>query len=240
MRLSVLLAIVAATVHAGIWYLTQEQRQASDVFWRVASMSYTAFEGQKRAVGQGYAPTPDVIRADLKAVQPLTRVVRTYSSTEGLDLVPGIAREFGLKVTVGAWLDDGAQRNREELDKVVALAKTHANVNGIYVGNELNVRGNVPLLPGEALTAREQAIMDGTDEKAKQRVTNSYLIRRIQEVRKATGGSVPLSTGEIYTIWLDHPNWWTRWISSRSTSCPTGKAPRPRTRSRARSRSTTR
>ncbi len=84
MRLSVLLAIVAATVHAGIWYLTQDQRQASDVFWRVASMSYTAFEGQKRAVGARLCPTPDVIRADLKAVQPLTRVVRTYSSTEGL------------------------------------------------------------------------------------------------------------------------------------------------------------
>ncbi len=47
--------------------------------------------------------------------------------------------------------------------------------------------------------------MDGTDEKAKQRVTNSYLIRRIQEVRKATGGSVPLSPVKSTRSGSTHP-----------------------------------
>lgn len=205
MRLSVVLALVIAALHAGVWLLLQDKREAADLYGRLNSMSYTAFEGAKRESGAGFVPTPDIIRSDLKVLAPLTKVVRTYSSTEGLDLIPGIAAEFDLKVTVGAWLDDDAERNKRELARVISLAKIHSNVNGIYVGNELNVRGNVPLLPNEKLSAAEQAIMKGDDKAAKQRVTIDHLIQRINEVRKATNGAVPLSTGEIYTVWLENP-----------------------------------
>ena len=58
------------------------------------------------------------IRADLKMLAPLTRAIRTYSSTGGVELVPGIASEFGLRVTVGAWIDKNQDRNEREIRSV--------------------------------------------------------------------------------------------------------------------------
>ena len=40
-----------------------------------------------------------------RRIAPYTRAIRTYSSTDGSELVPPIAAEFGLKVTVGAWIE---------------------------------------------------------------------------------------------------------------------------------------
>lgn len=204
-RLSVFLAILIAGLHAGIWWLLQERRPAPDVYGRVASLSYSAFEGKKRERGDGYAPTVEQLRADMRVMAPMTRAIRTYTSTEGSDLIPGVAAEFGLKVTIGAWLDSDPERNSRELDAVIALAKKHPNVNGIYVGNELNVRADVPVLRGESLTARERAILAGDDKDAKERVTVERLIGVIRKVREATGGKVPLSSGEIYSVWLKYP-----------------------------------
>jgi Exo-beta-1,3-glucanase len=148
--------MVVGAVHAGLWLWMQDQRTAADFYGKLPSLSYTAFEGKKRERGDGYAPTVEQLRADMRALAPVTRAVRTYTSTEGSDLVPGAAAEFGLKVTVGAWLDSNPERNSRELESVIALARTHANVNGIYVGNELNVRADVPLLRGETLTERKR------------------------------------------------------------------------------------
>lgn len=200
-----LLALAIGAAHLGIWAWLEPQKSASDFTGRVESLSYTAFEGQKRERGDGYAPTVEQLRKDMRVLAPITRGIRTYTSTEGSDLVPAVAAEFGLKVTVGAWLDGNGERNSLELAKVVELARRHYNVDGIYVGNELNVRADVPLLKGEKLTDRERAILAGDDKRAKEQVTIDRLIAVIKDVRKKTGGRVPLSTGEIYTVWLDHP-----------------------------------
>ncbi len=205
LRLALVIAMVVGAVHAGLWLWMQDQRTAADFYGKLPSLSYTAFEGKKRERGDGYAPTVEQLRADMRALAPVTRAVRTYTSTEGSDLVPGAAAEFGLKVTVGAWLDSNPERNSRELESVIALARTHANVNGIYVGNELNVRADVPLLRGETLTETEKAALASKEKKAIERVTVDRLIKVIREVRAATGGRVPLSTGEIYNVWLDYP-----------------------------------
>ena len=62
--------------------------------------------------------TAEQIRADLKLLAPLTRAIRLYSSTGGVELVPGIAAEFGLRVTVGAWIDKDEERNEREIRSV--------------------------------------------------------------------------------------------------------------------------
>src|SRR6202012_3839733 len=81
------------------------------------------------------------VRADLKKLSTLTRAVRLYSSTEGNELVPSIAAEFGLKVTVGAWIDSNADRNDREIKAAIRLARENNNVIGIVVGNETIYRG---------------------------------------------------------------------------------------------------
>ena len=57
--------------------------------------------------------------------------------------MPAIAAEFGLRVTVGAWIDKDQDRNEREIRSVIDLASRHSNVNGIIVGNETIYRGEL-------------------------------------------------------------------------------------------------
>ena len=60
--------------------------------------------------------------------------------------MPPIAAEFGLKVTVGAWIDKDKDRNKREIEAVIDLARRNSNVIGVVVGNETIFRGEaVPL-----------------------------------------------------------------------------------------------
>jgi exo-beta-1,3-glucanase (GH17 family)/cellulose synthase/poly-beta-1,6-N-acetylglucosamine synthase-like glycosyltransferase len=142
---------------------------------QLASVSYAPFEGSAHPDSGGKARTAQ-IRADLKQLTPLTRAIRTYSATGGVELVPGIASEFGLRVTAGAWIDKNQDRNEREIHSVVELAKRHSNINGIIVGNETIFRG-------------EQKVSD--------------LIQMIQRVKRST--NVPVTTGEIWHVWIEHP-----------------------------------
>ena len=95
----------------------------------------------------------------MRTLAPTTRAVRTYTATNGVELVPAAAAEQGLKVTVGAWIDkpypnddkakkledcgpsgvpanSGFAANSAELRSAIDLAKRNNNVNGIVVGNE--------------------------------------------------------------------------------------------------------
>ena len=106
-------------------------------------------------------PSADVdadskIRADLKKLSTLTRAVRLYSSTEGNELVPPIAAEFGIKVTVGAWIDKDKDRNKREIEAAINLARRNSNVIGVVVGNETIYRGEA--VPLENLGARPPEI----------------------------------------------------------------------------------
>ena len=107
------LALVAC-VHAGIWALLRPQVTAPDFTGQLASVSYSPFKNSSHP-DYGPRPTAEQIRADLKAIAPYTRAIRTYSSTGGAELVPPIAAEFGLKVTVGAWIDKDQARNEREI-----------------------------------------------------------------------------------------------------------------------------
>src|SRR4029079_1501997 len=121
MRFVAVVGVAVAIVHAGLWAASRNVISAPGFSGQFASISYTPFDGSARA-GSGRSPTPEQIRADLSAIAPYTRSVRTYSSTGGSELVPDIAREFGLRVSVGAWIDRDADRNAREMTAVIDLA----------------------------------------------------------------------------------------------------------------------
>ena len=131
MRFVALVGVVAvACLHAGVWALSRDVVGAPSVRGQLASVSYTPFDGCT------YDPnpkpdspkrcSPERIRADLAAIAPYTRTIRTYSSTGGTELIPEIAREFGLRVSIGAWLDKDADRNEREIAAVIDLARKDA------------------------------------------------------------------------------------------------------------------
>jgi exo-beta-1,3-glucanase (GH17 family)/glycosyltransferase involved in cell wall biosynthesis len=168
------LALVAC-VHAGLWASLRTKETAPDFTGQLASVSYAPFVASKHP-DYGERPTAEQIRADLKAIAPYTRAIRTYSSTGGAELVPPIAAEFGLKVTVGAWIDKNQDRNEREIRSALDLARHNSNVNAIVVGNETMLRN-------------ETSVED--------------LIKLIKRVKRSS--PVPVTTGEIWTTWIDHP-----------------------------------
>ncbi len=175
MRTVAAVVALVVCVHAGLWALFREQVNAPDFTGQLASVSYAPFEGSANPDAGGQAKA-ERIRADLKLLAPLTKAVRTYSSTAGVELVPGIAAEFGLRATIGAWIDKDKNRNEREIRSVIDLAKRHSNVNGIFVGNETIYRA-------------DQTVPE--------------LIAKIQRVKRSV--SVPVTTGEIWNVWIEHP-----------------------------------
>ncbi len=168
------LALVAC-VHAGLWALLRTSETAPDFTGQLASVSYAPFVNSKHP-DSGERPAAEQIRADLKAIAPYTRAIRTYSSTGGGELVPPIAAEFGLKVTVGAWIDKNQDRNEREIRSALELARHNSNVNAIVVGNETMLRTET---------------------------TADDLVKLIKRVKRAS--PVPVTTGEIWSAWIDHP-----------------------------------
>src|SRR5580658_11386195 len=135
------LALVAC-VHAGLWASLRTKETPPDFTGQLASVSYSPFVDSSHP-DSGQRPTPEQIRADLKAIAPYTHAIRLYSSTGGAELVPPIAAEFGLKVAVGAWIDKDKDRNEREIRSALELARHNSNVNAIVVGNETQVRGDM-------------------------------------------------------------------------------------------------
>src|SRR5580658_226604 len=175
MRTVVAVLALVACVHAGLWALLRTKETAPDFTGQLASVSYAPFADSSHP-DTGQRPTAEQIRADLKAIAPYTRAIRTYSSTGGAELVPPIAAEFGLKVTVGAWIDKDKERNEREIRSALELARHNSNVNAIVVGNETTLRAEM---------------------------TVDDLIQLIQKVKRQS--PVPVTTGEIWTVWIDHP-----------------------------------
>jgi exo-beta-1,3-glucanase (GH17 family)/cellulose synthase/poly-beta-1,6-N-acetylglucosamine synthase-like glycosyltransferase len=175
MRTVAAVVALVVCVHAGLWALMRDNVRAPNFEGQLASVSYAPFGDSAHPDAGGKAQATQ-IRADLKMLAPLTRAVRTYSATGGVELVPGIASEFGLRVTAGAWIDKNQDRNEREIRSVIELAKRHSNINGVIVGNETIFRG-------------EQKVSD--------------LIQMIQRVKRST--NVPVTTGEIWHVWIEHP-----------------------------------
>jgi exo-beta-1,3-glucanase (GH17 family)/cellulose synthase/poly-beta-1,6-N-acetylglucosamine synthase-like glycosyltransferase len=175
MRAVVAVLLFVTAAHAALWGLFQEKQSAPDFRGILPSVSYAPFEGTAHPDVDNI-PSVEKIRADLKKLSTMTRAIRLYSSTGGVELVPPIAAEFGLKVMVGAWIDKNSDRNDREIDSAINLAKRNSNVIGVVVGNETIYRG-------------EQKVED--------------LIELIKRVKKSV--NVPVTTGEIWNIWRDFP-----------------------------------
>ncbi|MEP0369302.1 MAG: glycosyl hydrolase family 17 protein [Cyclobacteriaceae bacterium] len=79
------------------------------------------------------------IRRRMKIIAPYTKWIRSFSCTEGNEMIPVIAREFGLKTMVGAWLGKSEETNSKEIAKVIDLANQgYADI--VAVGNEVMYR----------------------------------------------------------------------------------------------------
>ena len=79
------------------------------------------------------------VRRKLELLVPHTRWIRVFSCTQGNEIIPKLAKEYGFKTLVGAWLGEEADKNEEELQGLIALASA-GYVDVAAVGNEVMYR----------------------------------------------------------------------------------------------------
>ncbi|NNE07899.1 MAG: glycosyl hydrolase [Gemmatimonadetes bacterium] len=116
------------------------------------------------------------IRERLSVLEPYVRWIRTFSCTDGNELIPGIAAERGLKTMVGVWLDGNLEQNEAEIANAIEIARAgHAGV--LAVGNEVLLR----------------------DE-----LTADQLIEYMRRVKEAAPG-VPVGYVDAYFKFVDYP-----------------------------------
>lgn len=78
----------------------------------------------------------------LKLLQPHTNWIRSFSCTEGNELVPQVAHRLGMNTMAGAWLGPDEDKNEVEIDGLIRLAKD-GHVDIAAVGNEVLYRGDL-------------------------------------------------------------------------------------------------
>jgi exo-beta-1,3-glucanase (GH17 family) len=81
------------------------------------------------------------IEADLRRLQSVTNCVRTYGLAQGLDQVPSVARQLGMRMKLGLWISRDALHNQREIARGMALATEFGDViDLVIVGNEVLLR----------------------------------------------------------------------------------------------------
>ncbi|MFM1879775.1 MAG: hypothetical protein RLZZ344_9 [Pseudomonadota bacterium] len=101
------------------------------------------------------------LRSDLAKIRSVTGCVRTYGLDHGMDAMPGLAREMGLRLRLGIWLGQDAAANRREIERAVTLAQSYPDViEEVIVGNEVLLRGD---LTAQALAEILSEVQDRID-----------------------------------------------------------------------------
>ena len=140
-------------------------------------VSYAPF---RRPGASPFNPDMHVSRAeieeDLRLLATVTGCVRTYGVDQGLDAVPAVARELGLRVILGAWIGRDEVANQAQLRHALALAHSYRDViDLLIVGNEVLLRRE---LSPEALA--------------------KLLVQARQQ------SPVPVSYADVWAFWLRH------------------------------------
>lgn len=169
----VVLAIVVANVLG--WGLLNRPEQPKPWTGFINGVSFSPYRAGQDPRADRH-PSAEEIDEDLALLARHVKQVRTYTAIDGLEMTAPLARQYGLLVTAGAWIDGRFERNEREIANVVELSRQNRNITRILVGNESLLRADVDV---------EQLI--------------SYLRRVRTQVK------VPVSTAEPWHVWLTHP-----------------------------------
>ncbi len=119
----------------------------------------------------------DQIKRRLDIITPHTQWIRSFSCTQGNELIPEIAHQKGIKTIVGAWISDDLDRNEKEIQSLIALAKAGL-VDVAAVGNEVLHRNEI---------------------------SEEQMIEYIKRVKEALP-NIPVGYVDAYYQFLDRPN----------------------------------
>lgn len=129
---------------AGVSYEGATKESLRELFRKVlnAGMHGIGFSAYEEGQKPGEIITEKQIRRRIEIIKPYTNWVRSFSCTEGNELIPKIAKEYGLKTLVGAWLGKDDKINQQEIENLIKISK-EGYVDIAAVGNEVMLRGDL-------------------------------------------------------------------------------------------------
>ncbi len=171
------LAILAVIIVGNLllWAVFNRPEAVQDWQGVIQGVSFSPYQDGQDPYQQHYPSRAEIDR-DLTLLKGQVRRVRSYSSADGLEVIPKLAQQHGLRVTAGAWLDTRKAKNAEEIRNLIHNARHYTNVERLIVGNEALLRGDLSV---------------------------AELTQYLRQVRAAT--YVPVSTAEPWHVWIKHP-----------------------------------
>lgn len=107
-----------------------------------AGMHGVCFSPYMEGQEPGDQLSEEQIRRRIEIIKPYTRWIRSFSTTEGNELIPRIAKEHGIQTLVGAWLGSDPEINEKEFQNLIQLCNEGV-VDVAAVGNEVMYRGDL-------------------------------------------------------------------------------------------------
>ncbi|HPH95490.1 MAG TPA: glycosyl hydrolase family 17 protein [Anaerolineaceae bacterium] len=117
------------------------------------------------------------LRERMTIIAPYTRWIRSFGCGNGLEKTGQIAHELGLKSASSAWISRDALQNQAQIDCLIQQANA-GQVDMAVVGSETLIRGDV---------------------------SSAELISYLQQVRQAIPATIPVTTADVYSSLLEHP-----------------------------------
>jgi exo-beta-1,3-glucanase (GH17 family) len=147
-RAPLALLLVSLTIIASVWWWLAKPVTLAhapiDADAKLECISYAPFRDDQSPRDPNLEVSAEQIREDLVLVAGISRCVRTYSVDNGLDKVPEIAAQTGLKVFLGIWIGNNRIKNARLVDTAVALSHKYPDtVSAIIVGNEVLLHGDM-------------------------------------------------------------------------------------------------
>ena len=130
-------------------------------------------EGQK--IGDVLSESQIQRRLDL--ISSHTKWVRTFSCSDGNELIPEMARKNGLKTIVGAWISNDKDKNEKEIKSLIALANA-GMVDIAAVGNEVLHRNEI---------------------------SEKELLQYVKRVKEALPDAIPVGYADAYYQFIEKP-----------------------------------
>ncbi len=167
------IAITTLTIMAWAFYNIPESEPA----WpeRIQGFAFSPFQKDENPNWNKF-PSTGEIENDLILLAGKTHAIRTYSVDKTLGEIPRLAEKHDINVALGAWVDADTERSRKEINKALGIAVRARNVVRIFVGNEVLLRGDIPI---------------------------EELIEHLDMARSET--DIPISTAEPPYIWKNYP-----------------------------------
>lgn len=174
--------LTGAAIVVLFWYLVGEVfvlKNSQDSALKLQCVSYAPFSKEQSPflLDGAMVISEDSIREDLSLLSKYTNCIRTYS-TVGMEAIPKIVRENGMKMYMGAWVSSDKTSTALEIKTLIRLATEYRDVvKAVIVGNEVLLRNDT---------------------------TDKVLVSYIKEVKDALPDT-PVTYADVWEFWLKYP-----------------------------------